>query len=639
VVEDGKQPLWPDRPAAFVDIERSAQVLIVDDSAQNIDILSAMLTRKGYRVRAVQDGNDALLEVATAAPDIILLDVRMPTVDGFTVCQQLQREPRTRSIPVIFISALDNAEDRTRGFEVGGRDYITRPFHAAEVLARIRHHLHLSLALAEVQRLNTELESRVAERTRALAAEVAERKRIQEALEETNQQLSREITERRRTQSRLMQTLLHDALTQLPNRAMFMQRITQALQRIKQDPEQGFAVLVLDCDRFKLVNDAFGHPLGDQLLIAIARRLGKALGPDVTLARLGGDEFAILLDNNPSSNQIRALAVQLQQCLSQDPFLLYGNRLYVSVSIGILVGNPDYQQPEHLLRDADTAMYQAKAMGRNAYRLFDTEMHDSILRRIQLENDLQRALENRQFLIHYQPIVDLECGCISGLEALARWQHPQAGLVTPDRFIPVAEETGLIVPLGTWLLRQACRQTRDWQRRYPHLSGLDINVNLSIRQFIQPDLLEQIDTALAETGLAPENLKLEITESVVMDNDETAMRVLNALQVRRIRLGFDDFGTGYSSLSYLHRFPIDILKIDRSFIGRIGVGGENLEIIQAILALAGSLGMRTVAEGVETAGHLLALRELHCDSGQGYLFARPLAANDVEALLARNPRW
>ena len=619
--------------------EMLAEILIVDDSPQNIDILHAILTREGYRIRTVEDGDSALKAVAATPPDIILLDVQMPGMDGFTVCQRLQADTDTRAIPVIFISALDAAEEKRRGFSVGGLDYITRPFQAVEVLARIRHHLRLNAALAEVQQLNTDLESRVAERTRALATEVTERKRIQEALEEANRRLSQEIADRRRTQMRLMETLLHDGLTQLPNRAMFMQRLTQSLQRIKQDPGRNFAVMVLDCDRFKLVNDAFGHPLGDQLLIAIARRLTQNLGDEITLARLGGDEFAILLDNNPSLNQARTLAVHLQKLLGQEPFRLYGNRLHVSVSIGILMGSPDYQQPEHLLRDADTAMYQAKAMGRNAYRLFDAAMHNSILQRLQLETDLQRALEQHQFLVYYQPIVDLQSGRISGFEALARWQHPERGLITPDRFIPVAEETGLIVPLGIWLLREACRQTRDWQTRYSALNGLDINVNLSIRQFIQPDLLAQIDAALADTGLASQCLKLEITESVVMDNDETATRVLDALQARHIRLGFDDFGTGYSSLSYLHRFPIDILKIDRSFIGRIGEQGENLEIIQAIMVLAGTLGMRTVAEGVETPGQLRALRGLHCDCGQGYLFARPLAANDAQALLAQDPCW
>lgn len=623
----------------FTETREPAEILIVDDNLHNIDILTVMLTREGYQARAVRESRSALSTVIAAPPDLILLDVRMPEMDGFAVCQQLQAEPRTRNIPVIFISALNNTEDKLKGFQVGGLDYITRPFHAAEVLARIHHHLRLSRALAEVRRLNAELEKRVSERTRALATEISERRRVHEELEESNRQLSREINERRRIQARLMQTLLHDALTQLPNRAMFMQRLTQSLQRIKQSPDRGFAVLVLDCDRFKLVNDAFGHPMGDQLLIAIARRLTQTLGSDATLARLGGDEFAILLDNNPSLEEARALAVELQNVLGGESFQLYENRLYVSISIGVLMGSQDYQQPEHLLRDADTAMYQAKAMGRNAFQVFDSEMHASILQRMQLETDLQRALEQGEFLIYYQPIIDLIKGDISGFEALARWQHPLRGLVTPEQFIPVAEDTGMIVPIGTWLLREACTQTRRWQEQQGNNGSLDISVNLSIRQFVQPDLLQQIDMALNESGLSPQSLKLEITESVVMDNDETASRVLNSLRDRHIRLGFDDFGTGYSSLSYLQRFPIDILKIDRSFIMRIGETGEHLEIIRAIITLARNLNMRTIAEGVETQTHLLALRKLNCDFGQGYLFARPLPTTDAGQLLARKPHW
>lgn len=614
-------------------------IFIVDDNAQNIEILRTLLGREGYHIQSAHDGAAALAAITASTPDLILLDVEMPHMDGFTVCQQLRAQSITRDIPVIFISANGSSDDIARGFTSGGRDYITRPFHAVEVLARIRHHLSLGRALSQVRHLNAELEQRVEERTRSLASQIIERDRIQKALEASNHKLNQEIAERRRAQSRLMHTLLHDGLTQLPNRAMFMQRLTQSLQAIKQNPQRGFAVLVLDCDRFKLVNDAFGHPFGDQLLIAIAKRLTAMLGSHATLARLGGDEFAILLDDNPTAGQAITLAKEVQRVLQGDPFALYDCQLYVSVSIGILLGTPNYQQPEHLLRDADTAMYQAKASGRNTQRLFDAEMRENILQRLDIEHHLQQALNQQQFRVYYQPMVDLKQGTISGFEALVRWAHPEQGMITPNRFIPVAEETGLIVPLGNWLLREACRQARQWQTQHADLAHLNISVNLSIRQFMQPDLLAQVDAALAHSELAAQHLKLEITESVMMDNDETVTRVLQALQTRQVQLSLDDFGTGYSSLSYLHRFPINLLKIDQSFISRIGAQGENQEIVQAIITLADNLGMDTVAEGVETPNHLKILRELACDQGQGYLFSRPLSANAATQLLMQHPRW
>jgi diguanylate cyclase (GGDEF)-like protein/PAS domain S-box-containing protein len=489
-----------------------------------------------------------------------------------------------------------------------------------------------------------------------VSTDITERKRTEEAVQKTrdeleiwvrertaelakaNEELQAEIAERQRVQEQLLHDAFHDALTGLANRALFMDRLEHAVERAKRHPDYLFAVLFLDLDRFKVINDSLGHLIGDQLLISIAHRLEVCLRPIDTIARLGGDEFTILLEDIKDISEVIPIADRIQRSLAL-PVNLNGHEVFTNGSIGITLNTTGYDQPEQLLRDADIAMYHAKELGRARYQVFDPGMHNRVVELLRLETDLRRAIERQEFQVHYQPIVMLATGTIVGFEALIRWQHPKRGLVFPAEFISVAEETGLIFPIGRWVLHEACRQMRQWQAQFPMNPPLTLNVNLSSKQLFQPDLIEQINQILQETGLDARSLKLEITESGVMENAELATTLLLQLRALDIQLAIDDFGTGYSSLSYLHQFPIDTLKIDCSFVSRIGVDHENLEIVQTIVTLADNLGINVTAEGTETAQQLAQLRSLECKYGQGYFFSPPLDSTAVEALIAAQPQW
>ncbi|HYH86725.1 MAG TPA: EAL domain-containing protein, partial [Pyrinomonadaceae bacterium] len=428
----------------------------------------------------------------------------------------------------------------------------------------------------------------------------------------------------------------HDALTGLPNRAMLTDRLRLAIERSKRHGDFLFAVLFLDLDRFKNVNDSLGHLAGDHLLIEVARRLENALRPTDTVARLGGDEFALLLDGIDDYSDALRVAERVQREINL-PMLLKGNEVYATASIGIAMHTKGYDHPENILRDADTALYRAKENGKARHELFDEGMHASAVALLQLESGLRRALDRREFEVHYQPIISLEKGEIIAFESLVRWRHAERGLVPPAEFIPVAEETGLILELGELVLRESCRQMREWQDKSLVGPTVSLSVNLSGKQFTQPNLAGRIRQVLVETGLDPCSLVLEITESVVMNNAELACATLRQLRDLGIRLSIDDFGTGYSSLSYLHRFPVNTLKIDRSFISGMGNGDENSEIIGTIIKLAGNLGMEVVAEGVETESQRRKLRAMRCGYAQGFLFHRPASAEATETMLAERP--
>jgi diguanylate cyclase (GGDEF)-like protein/PAS domain S-box-containing protein len=458
-----------------------------------------------------------------------------------------------------------------------------------------------------------------------------------------------DITKRKRAEEQLLHDALHDGLTGLSNRVLFLDRLGQAIERSKRQPGYQFAVLFLDLDRFKVVNDSLGHVVGDQLLVAIARRLEPCIKFGDTFARLGEDEFTILIEDIKDVSDATRLADRIHLEL-QSPFNLNGQDVFTTASIGIALNDAKYDRPEDVLRNADTAMYRAKALGRARHELFDTAMHDRAVALLQLETDLRRAIavndlgrSCQEFHMRYQPIVNLRTGKVSGFESLIRWKHPTRGWVSPGSFIPVAEETGLIVPLGQWILKEACHQLKQWQHHFPDHLPLSVSVNLSTRQFAQPDLFEQVSQILCQTDLAKGdlklNLKLEITESAIMENPEAATELLKKLKTLGVQLMIDDFGTGYSSLSYLQRFPFDVVKIDQSFVSRLGTDGDSEEIVRAIVTLAHNLGMEVVAEGVETAEHRDQLQALNAEYGQGYFFAKPLAADQVASFLSNTPHW
>jgi diguanylate cyclase (GGDEF)-like protein len=423
----------------------------------------------------------------------------------------------------------------------------------------------------------------------------------------------------------------HDTLTGLPNRELFFNNLELTIERSKRRPGYLFAVLLLDLDRFEAIKVSLGHAAGDHLLVASARRINACLRPGDTMTRLPGDEFAIILDDLGDDAEALRVAEGIQKEMAL-PFSPDGYDVFSTVSIGIMLSTSNWDRPEDLLRNADIAMHRAKDLGRARHELFDEDMYARALALLQLETDLRRAIQREEFQIHYQPFFSLDTGAVMGFEALVRWRHPGRGLIYPAEFIPIAEETGLIIAIDRWVLHEACRQMRQWRSRLPPSSPMTIAVNFSSRHFSRPDLVEYVRRTLVETGLDPHCLELEITESVVMENCEIAADLLRGLNALGVLLSIDDFGTGYSSLSYLHRMPIQKLKIDRSFVGQINDGNGNREIVRTIHTLSRNLGMCVVAEGIETGEQLAYLKTLGCEFGQGYHFSKPVDACAASAM-------
>jgi diguanylate cyclase (GGDEF)-like protein len=599
-------------------------ILVVDDIADNLRVLSASLTEKGYQVRCAKNGIMALITAKKNPPQLILLDIKMPDMNGYQVCEKLKEDELTRDIPIIFLSAFDDVLDKVKAFSVGGVDYITKPFQIEEVVVRIQHQLILQAAQAEIFELNTQLEQKVQQRTAQL--------------EEVIDQLNLEIAQHQQTQEQLSHQALHDALTGLPNRTLLMEYLTKAIQRHQRNQDYLFAVLFIDLDRFKIINDSWGHAVGDQLLIAISRLLRECCRDLDTVARLSGDEFTILLEDLQNFQDATAIAERLLAKFML-PIHLQERKVFSGASIGIVFGSTTYHNGIELLRDADIAMYRAKTLGKGRYAVFDREMYAQTIHLSQLETDLRLALERQEFILYYQPIVSLETRSLAGFEALVRWQHPQMGLISPEKFIAIAEDTGLIIPLGEWVLQEACQQLSAWQSTFPSASSLHISVNLSSKQIKQFDFVDKLGQILTATGLNGASLRLELTETMLMDQGEKTIELLTQIKQQKIQLSIDDFGTGYSSLSYLHHFPIDTLKIDRSFVNLIKEEGSNCEIVKTIITLAHSLGMEAIAEGVETSHQITHLTNLGCAAAQGYFFAKPLNRQLVESLIVNNPQW
>ena len=441
-----------------------------------------------------------------------------------------------------------------------------------------------------------------------------------------------DVTARRSAESRLQHIARHDDLTNIPNRSHFLEQLARAIATRKQQPQHRFAVLFLDFDRFKVINDSLGHGAGDELLVTLARRIQSLLrGPDV-VARLGGDEFAILVENLHSDQDVIDLAERLQRALRQ-PIRLGTAEVSTSVSIGITTSAFSYDGPEDVMRDADIAMYRAKAQGKARYALFDSALHAEVSSQMWLEGELRRAIDEEQLELAYQPILDLRTRRVVGLEALCRWSHPARGAIAPDLFIRVAEETGLIVPLGNWVLDKACRQLRVWQRTVPGFAGITLNVNVSGVQLTQPGFAIHAQRVITESGICPADVTLEVTESVLMEKLSGALPNLLSLRDAGVQISIDDFGTGYSSLSALQDLPIGEIKVDRSFLRRMSGGGNGEEVVRAIVALGAALGKRVIAEGIETEAQLDTLVELDCAKGQGFLLAHPMPHGDFALMM------
>jgi diguanylate cyclase (GGDEF)-like protein/PAS domain S-box-containing protein len=442
-----------------------------------------------------------------------------------------------------------------------------------------------------------------------------------------------DVTERKGLEAQLAKDALYDHLTGLPNRAFLTDQLERAFLQAERRPEFRFGVLFLDLDRFKVVNDSMGHAAGDQLLVEVSRRIANSIRPGDVAARLGGDEFCVLLAEIRDGSDTTRVAGRIMSAL-EAPVMLEGREVFISTSIGIAVHEAGLDGPEHLLRHADTALYRAKSRGKARFEVFDHEMHERAVALLQMEDDLRTAVGGSQFRLHYQPVVRLEDEAVTSFEALLRWHHPERGLIPTPDFLPLAEETGLIVPIGNWVMDEACRQMASWIRQFPSLPELTVSVNLSSKQLRQPDLVNRVGQAVSDAGLTPRHLRLEISEQTLMDDADRNVDLIERLRARGIQVQIDDFGTGTSSLTYLHRFSVDTLKIDQSFVSRMGMPGEKAAMINAIINLARDMGITVVAEGIETPDQSAKLLSLQCDRGQGYLFSHPLDADAAADFLA-----
>jgi len=565
------------------------KILIIDDSADIHELVQLGLFGEPIELISSFGGEDGLAVAAMQQPDLILLDVGMTGLDGFEVCRRLKANPLTSDAPIIFITGASSTAEKLRGLELGAIDYVTKPFDPAEMRARIR------------AALNT--------------------RRLMGLLADKADQLSFQAT--------------HDSLTRLPNRAMFSEHLEKAMASSLRTGKS-VAVLLVDVDRFKNVNDTYGHQAGDEMLCQVSQRLRGRLRASDVLARMGGDEFAAILRDLGSPDDAIQVAMSLSQEL-QEPIDLMGRKQFVTISVGSAVHPRDAIDIRTLVKHADLALYQAKNAGRNTARAFTPAMIEGTAGLLELEGELRLAITNREFRLYYQPKVDRNDRII-GLEALIRWQHPRLGIIPPGSFISLAEVTGLIIPIGTWVIEEACRQSLAWIAA--GLGRIPIAVNVSALQFGQPDFIRVISAAIELPGSPQPCLEIELTETLLMRNISDAGDKLAQLRAMNVSIAIDDFGIGYSSLSYLQRLPLDTLKIDHSFVSTIRAddepnpdGGSGRIIVKAIVALAKSLGLQVVAEGVETILQREFLLQIGCDTLQGFLFCPPKAPEQIKLLL------
>jgi len=569
------------------------KILVIEDEEFVRENILELLDAEGFDVFGAQNGHIGVDLAKAKMPDLILCDVMMPGLDGYGVLTTIRQDPLMAAIPFIFLTAKAAKADFRQGMELGADDYITKPFTRAELLGAIGTRLKKQAAVEELYHIE---------------------------LQQAKAQLD---------------YLIHnDSLTNLPNRLSLRERFKQ-VQPTDSNNEQLVTVLCLGIDRFNQINDNLGHAVGDLLIKSVAERLSACVGNQNTVARLNADQFAIILATVEHKKEAGNVAQTLLDNLSQT-FRLAGQEIFITASLGIAVYPRDGAEVEQLLNHANIAMAKAKQQGGDQYEYYTPAYNIGSADRLVLQSSLRYALERQELVVYYQPQVNLQTGEIVGAEALVRWQHPERGLVSPDKFIPIAEETGLIVPIGEWVLHTACQQVKLWQTEgFP---SLRVAVNLSSRQFSQIDLRHQLVQILIATGLDPKYIELELTESMLVQNTEVAIRRLNALKALGVTIAIDDFGTGYSSLSYLQQFPFDILKIDRCFIRNITENANNAAITKAIIEMAKSLNLKLIAEGVETEAELSFVCQHQCDGMQGYLFSRPIPAPEFHQLLMAGKR-
>ena len=568
----------------------SLNLLLLEDSPADAELMIEVLRESGFdpTFRRVES-KDAYLRELDQPPDFILSDYSMPQ---FTARDALRlMKERGLDLPFIIVSGCMGEEMAVECMKAGAADYLLK-----DRLGRLGH--------AVMQAL--------------------ERKQL--------------IEEKRQAEQRLFLETFHDSLTGLPNRALFMDRLERVFLQSRRQPGQMFALLHVNLDGFKMVHSGLGPSPADRLLIEVSQRILRRVRSADTVARMEGDAFTLLIDNLKAIGNATRVADRIQQEFATS-FVTEEGEIFLTPCIGIACSHAGYESGEHLLRDATAAMLQAKASGRAGFVIFDKTMHQQAMARLKIEGDLRQALDRKEFRLVYQPIVDLNEGRVTGFESLLRWQHPESGLTSPDAFLSIAMELGLMKSIGEWTLVEACRQLKVWQEQFPRVRPLTVSVNFSIGQFAQDDLTHLIQKVLERSGIDPSSVKLEITESEMMKNPEAAIKVLDEIKAQKIDTCLDDFGTGYSSLSHLQQLAIRFLKIDQSFVRRLGTEDDALAIVKTIITLAHQLGRQVIAEGVETAEHLVILRSLGCEYGQGYFFAKPLAPEEVDTLLASGRRW
>lgn len=716
---------------------KKERILIVDDTPANIDVLGAILSDE-YDISVAVDGVMALdIAISNTPPDLILLDIMMPKMDGYEVAKRLKAIDATRDIPIIFVTAKIEDSDEAFGFEIGAVDYIRKPVNPTVTLARIKSQLelkqyrdrltqvveqktddvHATLKLLDQHRNRLTLvkedlidQKALAQKNQIYFRELFmnspygiilvgkdhriirtnssfsklmgypisellnkkysafsvddDSKKIHSELIENamqGQTLSMEIrcrhkngyqipisalaypvkvnnivqgvfvfyeniSQRKIFEEKLKHQAYHDILTGVPNRLLFSERLDFAIEKQRQSSSYRFSVLLIDLDRFKSVNDSLGHQVGDELLKAVCQRISNCLRSNDTLARLGGDEFAILVPEISDANKISQIAARIKKA-TETSFTIQDHEVYISASMGIVMDTRSYETANHLLRDADLAMYHAKDAGKAQFKYFTPKLRENLLSMVEMEKDLRQAVDGYQLMLFFQPIVRISDLRTIGFEALVRWNHPEKGIVPPNHFIPIAEETGLILPIGDWIIDTACQYLSKWKTAYT--DELSVNINISIKQFLQKQFKKNLIDSIDRHRLSANDIKLEFTESLLMEQTSSAVNKLQRLKDEGLTLSIDDFGTGYSSLSYLQQFPIDQIKIDRSFINSMGRREDSSEIVKSILLLSQSLKLSTVAEGVETEEQFETLKTLCCDYAQGYYFAKPMAPDRV----------